>query len=165
VLAMARGRLGHLRQAANLLAESNERMVATHATLFRTLFLAEHATLRIELGELDEATSLLEEARGHARSTGERFWLCEVLRLEARIRSLQGAHRCTGLILQEALGVARMQRSRALSLRAASTWVELARGDEERSAALATLEKCAAVFQEGRETVDWIRARALLQAD
>jgi predicted ATPase/DNA-binding winged helix-turn-helix (wHTH) protein len=76
-------------------------------------------------GRVDEALAMIEAALARAAAQHERWCLPELLRVEAAIRSLQGAHRQSERLLLKAIDIAEAMGAVAWRLRAAEDLLAL----------------------------------------
>lgn len=111
----------------------------------------------------EEALAALGKARDFGISTDGRWWEAEIYRLEGEILSSMQAKTRAENAYTEALEVARVQRSKSLELRAATSlarlWQSQGRAEEARD----LLAPVYTWFTEGHGTRDVKKAKALLQ--
>jgi hypothetical protein len=93
------------------------------ATLLRSLA----AEVRWRAGDRDGATKELERTRADVEARGERFWLPEVLRLQADVAAAEGASAAeVAALLDEAVALAEAQGEPPLAARARAARERLA---------------------------------------
>lgn len=85
-----------------------------------TRYLAWVVEACLDHGRLTRAAALLDDALQLTGEDGERYWLAELLRLQARLRQAEGAAPAeVERLIREAIAVARDQQSTTFELRAA----------------------------------------------
>lgn len=113
-----------------LIRQGIDRLRATRAETRLPFYLALLAEVLIDSGRPAEASRVLVEARSLADAHGDRWWMAELWRLDARLHPEYDGEAMLG----RAAAIAREQGSRALELRAAvdlaRRWVEASRGDD-----------------------------------
>lgn len=113
-----------------LVRQGMERLESHHAHTRMPFWLSLLADLLVDAGRTDEAGRVLADARRCSEREGDRWWLAELCRQEARLRD--GDERRA--LLEQALAVAIEQGAAALELRAATDLsrhhVATGRGDE-----------------------------------
>jgi predicted ATPase len=99
-----------------------------------TRYLAWVVEACLEHGRVARAGALLNEALQLTGEDGERYWLAELLRLQARLRQAEGADPAeVERLLHEAIGVARDQHALTFEQRASAALERLMR-DQGRQA-------------------------------
>ena len=99
-----------------------------------TRYLAWVVEACLDHGRLTRAAALLDDALQLTGEDGERYWLAELLRLQARLRQAEGAAPAeVEPLIREAIAVARDQQSTTFELRAADALDRLL-GDQGRRA-------------------------------
>jgi DNA-binding SARP family transcriptional activator/predicted ATPase len=137
---------------------------STGAHLFVPYFLSLLARACLKTGEPHEGLRVIGEALERARTTGERVWEAELIRLEGELRlaaspdDVAEARDCFG----RAIEIARRQAARSWELRAASSLARLLVADGRRDEARRTLAGVYDWFTEGFDTADLGEAKALL---
>ena len=126
-------------------------------------YLTIPAEVCMQVGELEEALSLLIEALRLVEATGERYWVAEMRRLQGEYliqaspdKSLEAEER-----FHQALEIARRQQTKSLELRAAISLSRLWRRGPSQ-AAYDLLAPVYGRFTEGLDTADLIAAKSLL---
>ena len=135
---------------------------AAGAGLSQTYMLAQIAELELGRGAIDEAQALLAEARAALERTAERYWEAELHRVGGEIVRSRGDKDGAESAFRTALDIARVQNCKALELRAAMSLGRLWHEDGQQDEARVLLADVYAWFQEGHETGDLRRAKALL---
>ena len=112
-------------------------------------------------GNVAEALSVLADAEGAV--PGEEVWRADTLRRRAELLARAGRDTATvEATFEEALTVARRQRSKAYEFRAATRYARFLCGHGHATEARALLAPLYASFTEGFDTRDLIEAKALL---
>lgn len=119
-------------------------------------FLGLLADALLELGDADGGLRAADDGLRHAGDPAESFYGAELLRLRGELRLRRGDE-AGREDLRRAVAVARSQQSRSLELRAATSVVR-----HDGAGARAELATIVERFDEGRDTVDVVQARALL---
>src|SRR6266508_1543075 len=137
---------------------------STGAHLFVPYFLSLLARACLKLGQLDEGLRVIGEALERARTTGERVWEAELIRLEGELRLAAAPDDVAEALdcFRRAIEIARSQAARSWELRAALSLARLLVAEGQRDEAKRTL----AVydwFTEGLDTADLREAKALLE--
>ncbi len=137
---------------------------STGAQLFVPYFLSLLARACSKIGEPHEGLRVIGEALERARTTGERVWEAELVRLEGELRlaaapdDVAEAMEC----FRRAIEIARGQAARSWELRAASSLARLLVAAGRRDEARRTLAGVHDWFTEGFDTADLGEAKALL---
>lgn len=141
---------------------------ATGAELLRPYFLGLLAEAEATAGRIEEAIDSVSAAIDSARTSGERWWEPELLRLKGALLLRRSGTAETTIVgeaeayLQEALALAGRRSMKSLELRAATAlarlWREHGKPEEARALLLPVYEW----FGEGLSTPDLVDARALL---
>jgi predicted ATPase len=137
---------------------------STGAHLFVPYFLSLLARACLRIGEPHEGLRVIGEALERARTTGERVWEAELIRLEGELRlaaspdDVAEARDC----FCSAIEIARRQAARSWELRAASSLARLLVAEGQRDEAGRTLGGVYNWFTEGLDTADLQEAKALL---
>jgi DNA-binding SARP family transcriptional activator len=141
--ASAQIRLGHLSPAAAIIeawsrpgADPNAAMADAAAAMDEidagptriaaTMLRSLAAEVRWRAGDRGGATKELERTRADVEARGERFWLPEVLRLQADLAAAEGASAEVAALLDEAMAVAEAQGEPPLAARARAARERLA---------------------------------------
>jgi len=137
---------------------------ATGAQLFVPYFLSLLARACSRIGQPHEGLRVIGEALERARTTGERVWEAELVRLEGELRlaaapdDIAGAMEC----FRRAIEIARRQAARSWELRAATSLARLLVATGRCDDARRTLAGVYDWFTEGFDTADLVEAKALL---
>ncbi len=138
---------------------------STGSHLFVPYFLSLLARACLKLGEPHEGLRVIAEALERARTTGERVWEAELVRLEGDLR-LAAAPDVVAEALEcfrRAIEIARGQAARSWELRAALSLARLLVAERQRDEARRTLAGVYDWFTEGFDTADLQDAKALLE--
>jgi serine/threonine protein kinase/predicted ATPase len=155
--------LGDTDRGLDQLSRGLEAHIRTRSTLMRPYFFVLHAGALLRTRRLDEAQQMLVESRAIADMTGQHAYDSEQHRLEAELCLARGDREGTERRYGEALAVARAQGARALELRAARGYASFLVGTGRASEAREILRVCE-WFTEGRNTLDFVYAEALLHS-
>ena len=129
----------------------------------RPYFLGFLAEAHAAAGQTEEALSVLSRALDTVRSTEERWWEAELLRLRGDLLLTAGGNESDAeASLHGALAIARRQETKALELRAAMSLARLYRNRGKRDDARKLLAEVYGWFTEGFDTPDLTDARAFL---
>jgi predicted ATPase len=168
----AESRLGKWDAGAARIRRGIAAFLANGAAMMHPYFLGLLAEALDAGGQVDEGLDVLARALSMVEHTGERYYEAELHRLRGELLCkpagrndrTEEAQTC----FQNALAVARRQKTPSLELRAAISITRLARcqgqHDREHAQARTILEPICSLFSEGFETSDW-RAAALLRDD
>ena len=115
-------------------------------------------------GRLDEALAALTQALAIGKKTGERFYLGELLRLNAEVLAKQGKPAEAEFWLRQSIELSRQQQAKLFELRSATDLCLLLDGGSRGSAVRDVLEPAYRWFAEGFDAPDLRRALALLTA-
>jgi DNA-binding SARP family transcriptional activator/predicted ATPase len=139
---------------------------STGAQLFLPYFLSLLARACLKKGQPSEGLRVIGEALERVRTTGERLWEPELVRLEGELRlavspaDVAGAGGC----FRRAMEIARQQSARSWELRAAMSQARLLIAEGRRDEAHRTLADVYEWFTEGFDTADLQEAKTLLTA-
>ncbi len=139
---------------------------STGAHLFVPYFLSLVARACLKIGQPHEGLRVIGKALERVRTTGERMWEAELIRLEGELRlaaspdDVAEALDCFG----RAIEIARRQAARSWELRAALSLARLLVAEGRRDEARRTLGGVYDWFTEGFDTADLQDAKALLEA-
>ncbi len=137
---------------------------STGAHLFVPYFLSLLARACLKTDQPHEGLRVIGDALERVRTTGERVWEAELIRLEGELRlaaspdEVAEALDCFG----RAIEIARRQTARSWELRAASSQARLLVAHGRRDEAGRTLAALYNSFTEGLDTADLREAKALL---
>ena len=137
---------------------------ATGAHLFRPYFLSLLARAYLKAGTPHEGLGVIGEALERVRTTGERVWEAELMRLEGELRLAASPHDVAEALdcFQRAIEVARRQKARSWELRAAVSLARLLVAEGRLAEARGALATVYDWFTEGLDTTDLREAKALL---
>jgi adenylate cyclase len=176
---------GRAEEAIEQMRQGLAALQITGAQLLRPHFLALLAGALEKVGDASEAIRVLDEALTTAEAAGEGFYLAELYRLKGEqllahaspgrlahagrpkrtvVAVESAAASAAEPCFQQALEIARRQKSRSLELRAAMSLVRLHHGQARQQATLDLLEEIYRSFGEGFGTADLREAKALLDA-
>src|SRR5262249_19203549 len=111
-------------------------------------------------GDAATAAALLERADELVNITGGRWCKAEILRLRARFGTRNSEEAAT--LLRASMATAREQGAKLWELRTATDLGQVLRDQGNPAAACDVLRPICGWFREGRDKVDYITARALL---
>ena len=135
---------------------------STGSKLFVPTFLSHLAMAHAQLGQLDEARPLIDEAIAALETTKERLWEAEVHRLAGEIARFERDAGKAEDSFRRALVVAKRQQAKSWELRAATSLARLWRDVGRRAEAHDLLAPVYGWFTEGFDTLDLKQAKALL---
>jgi adenylate cyclase len=154
---------GDLKRGLRVLEEGLARHTTTHSALLRPYYLVLLAGAQLRAGLPNLAQAALDESARMAEATGQHAYDAEHARLQGEVQSVTGHADAAEESYRRALAVARRQGARWLELRAARAYahflVERGRPAEARE----LLTPVVAWFVEGKETLDFVYAEALLK--
>jgi len=113
-------------------------------------------------GQVEEASTLLEEALQIGERTGKRWFAAELNRLKGQLLLRQGHSDVAEEFYRKALNIAEEQEAKLWELRAAASLARLRRDQGRRAEARALLAPVYGWFTEGFATSDLKEAKALL---
>jgi predicted ATPase len=128
--------------------------------LFAVSYLARaHA----ELGHFDDAVRYIDQAIIAVETTNERWWEAHIYRVAGEIALARKSNTAKAeTYFEQALAVARAQRTKSWELRAATSMARLWRDQGKRDEARELLAPVYGWFAEGFDTLDLKEAKALL---
>jgi predicted ATPase len=135
---------------------------ATWAELFVPHYLALLAAACSVAGQIEEASTLLEEALQIVERTGERWFAAELNRHKGQLLLRQRHSEAAEELYREALSIAQEQEAKLWELRAAASLARLHRDQGRRAEARNLLAPVYGWFTEGFDTPDLKEAKALL---
>lgn len=139
---------------------------ATGAKLNLPHFLALLAEALGRAGQVEEALSVIDEARSVSSQHGDRCYEAELNRIEGELLLQQGCVEAKAEeAFQQAIETARMQGAKSLELRALTSLARLYRHTERFEEARAQLTNIYQSFTEGFKTPDLTEARAVLSEE
>jgi tetratricopeptide (TPR) repeat protein len=169
-IAMGRIMLGWAMAAAGChqpgIAELRRGLELSHGTgahMDDPYYLALLADAHVRAGQIDEAWSAVEAGLALAPAGRGFFFESELHRTAGQLLSLQGRRDEAQSRMQEALEMARNQRSPSLELRAALTLARHLSSEGGDDAARGLVAGVYATFSEGFDTHDLVAARELLE--
>ncbi|MEM1181186.1 MAG: protein kinase [Acidobacteriota bacterium] len=136
---------------------------ATGARLSVSYMLAQVAEARLWRGELDEASTLLEEARDATAEGLESYWRPELDRLAGEVARERGELDTAAEHFRAGIERARATGDHALALRSTLSWARLLRGRGDLAAARRGLEAALAPMTADDER-DVVEARGMLES-
>jgi tetratricopeptide (TPR) repeat protein len=114
------------------------------------------------LGRMEDALLSIDTAIEWSDRFGEQFLIAELYRYKGELLGGSGSYEGQVACFEKALAIARVQSSRALELRAATSLARLWAGKGDRHKGQDLLGPLYGWFSEGFDTVDLKRAKALL---
>jgi adenylate cyclase len=138
---------------------------STGAHLFVPYFLSLLARACLKTGRPLEGLRVIGEALEKARTTGERVWEAELVRVEGELRLAASLDNVTEALdcFRRAIEIARRQAARSWELRAALSLARLLVADGRHDEARRTVAAVYDWFTEGFDTADLQDARAFLE--
>jgi DNA-binding SARP family transcriptional activator/predicted ATPase len=138
---------------------------STGAHLFVPYFHSLLARACLKVGEPHEGLRVIGEALEKARTTGERVWEAELVRLEGELRLAASPEHVAEALecFRQAIEIARGQAARSWELRAALSLARLLVAEGRRDEAHRTLTSVYGWFTEGFDTADLQDAKAFLE--
>jgi DNA-binding SARP family transcriptional activator/predicted ATPase len=139
---------------------------STGAQLFLPYFLSLLARACLRTGQPSDGLRVIGEALERVRTTGERVWEPELVRLEGELRLAAAPADVADALesFRRAMEIARQQSARSWQLRAAMSLARLLVAEGRREEAHQTVAGVFEWFTEGFDTADLRDARALLEA-
>ena len=155
-------RNGSVPEGMSLLRSGSAAYRATGAELWMPHFLALLAGACELAGQVEEASTLLDDALQIAERTRERWLEAELSRHKGELLLRQGNPEAAGELYRRALSIAREQEAKLWELRAAASLARLRRDQDRRAEARDLLAPIYGWFTEGFATPDLKEAKALL---
>ena len=121
------------------------------------------ATAAIDMGRLEEATRLLDDALAVIDKTGHRMHEAEAYRVLGILRQRRGDLGASAKAYEKAIEVARTQKAKGFELRAATDLARLWQRQDRCDAARDLLAPIFNWFTEGLDTRDLVEARGVLE--
>jgi predicted ATPase len=115
-------------------------------------------------GQVEEASTLLDDALQIVERTGERWFAAELNRYKGQLLLRQGQSEAAEELYRKALSIAEEQEAKLWELRAAASLAGLRRDQGRHTEARDVLAPVYAWFTEGFGTPDLREAKALLEA-
>jgi predicted ATPase len=156
--------LGNLDEGIKQIQRGREICEATGALLIRPYFLILLAEACRKANRMEEGRAVLAEALASMENNGEHAYEADILRLQAEFLLAGGAHGEAEAeqLLRSAITSARLQKAKALELRATSTLAQLLGAQGRPEEARTMLAEVYNWFTEGFDTVDLRETKALL---
>ena len=155
---------GKVTEAVQNIASGIAEMRSTWNTMWMPLFLSYLAKAKAEIGQLDDASTIIDEATAAVKTTKESWYEAEINRVAGEI-ALQGtepdaakAETC----FVSALEIARKQKAKSWELRAAMSMARLLIAQGRRGSARDILTPVYGWFTQGLDTLDLNQAKILL---
>jgi ATP/maltotriose-dependent transcriptional regulator MalT len=163
LLGWASARTGAVDNGLARLQRSWEIRDRMQTRIWSPYFLISEAEILMQNQRNNEAIALLDRAAAEADATGQHYAVAEGFRVRACARLSQGAPLAeVEALFQRGLATARTQNARLFKLRTATSlaqaWRDVGRLDDARTLLAPTYDW----FTSGRDTVDLIQARAVL---
>ncbi len=149
------GSAAHLKEAADRLSRSGQRIWGPYVRALRGEALA-------QVGDTAAGLVVIDEVLAEIEARDERVHLAEVLRIRGSMLLQQGEATSGEQVLEEAIAFAQHQESRSWELRATTTLARHLAAAGRRAEALDRLEPIYGWFTEGFTTHDLLEAKALL---
>ncbi|MGA9850869.1 MAG: adenylate/guanylate cyclase domain-containing protein [Roseiarcus sp.] len=153
---------GHTEDGAQQLGEAIELLRQTGHRIWIWYLRALQAEGLAKIGDLDQATALIEESVARIEEGEERAHHAEVLRLHGWLQIKKGQPKTAEATLRKAIEVARGQQAKSWELRAATTLARLLADRGDRDEAVAVLKPVHDWFTEGLQTKDYLESSRLL---
>jgi DNA-binding winged helix-turn-helix (wHTH) protein/predicted ATPase len=153
---------GDLTEGISLLRSGSSAYRATGARVWMPHYIALLAAACEIAGQIDEASSLVDEALQILERTGERWFAAELNRCKGQLLLRQGCAEAAEKLYRKALSIAREQEARLWELRAAVSLARLRRDQGRHAEAYDLLAPVYGWFTEGFDTLDLKDARVLL---
>ena len=147
---------GKVTEAVQNIASGIAEMRSTGTTLWMPLFLSHLAKAKAEIGQFDDASTIIDEATAAVKTTKESWYEGEINRVAGEIALLgkepdvAKAEAC----FATALEIARKQKAKSWELRAAMSMARLLRAQGRRRPARDILAPVYGWFTQGFDTLD-----------
>jgi class 3 adenylate cyclase/predicted ATPase len=155
---------GDVREGLSLLYSGSEACRATAAELWMPHHIALLARACEIAGQVEEASTLLNDASQIVERTGERWLVAELYRHKGELLLRHGHSEAAEELYHKALSIAEEQEAKLWELRAAVSLARLRRDQGRRAEACDLLAPVYGWFTEGFGTPDLSEAKALLEA-
>jgi class 3 adenylate cyclase/predicted ATPase len=155
---------GKVSEAVQNIASGIAEMRSTGTTLWMPLFLSHLAKAKAEIGQFDDASTIIDEATAAVKTTKESWYEGEINRVAGEIALLgkepdvAKAEAC----FATALEIARKQKAKSWELRAAMSMARLLCAQGRRGPARDILAPVYGWFTQGFDTLDLRQAKILL---
>ncbi|MBV9198243.1 MAG: AAA family ATPase, partial [Alphaproteobacteria bacterium] len=154
---------GNVTEGISLLRNGSAAYRATGAELYMPYHIALLGAACEIAGQVEEASTQLDQALQIVDRTGERWFAAELYRHKGRLMLRQGHTAAAEELYRQALRIAREQEAKLWELRAAVSLARLRRDQGHRAEARELLAPVYGWFTEGFDTPDLKEAKALLQ--
>jgi predicted ATPase len=155
--------LGDIHAGLPELAAGLEAHTLTRSALLRPYYFVLYAGALLRARQFDAAQHALDEARRSADATNQRSYDSEHRRLQAEVLLAQKNEVACEGAYKESLMIARRQGAKWHELRASRGYARFLLSTGRAAAAKEILQPICEWFTEGRKTLDWIYAEALLR--
>jgi class 3 adenylate cyclase/predicted ATPase len=153
---------GNVPEGISLLRNGSAAYRATGPVAFMP-FYTDLLAMACEIaGQIEEASSLLDDALQIVERTGERWFVAELNRHKGELLLRQGRSEAAEELYRKALSIAEEQGAKLWELRAATSLARLRRQQSRPQEAAALLAPILGWFTEGFDTADLKDAKALL---
>ena len=155
---------GKVTEAVQNVASGIAEMRSTWNTMWMPLFLSHLAKAKAEIGQFDDASTIIDEATAVVKTTKESWYEAEINRVAGEITLLgtepdaAKAETC----FASALEIARKQKAKSWELRAAMSMARLLYAQGRRGSARDILAPVYGWFTQGFDTLDLRQAKILL---
>jgi class 3 adenylate cyclase/predicted ATPase len=155
---------GKVTEAVQNVASGIAEMRSTWNTMWMPLFLSHLAKAKAEIGQFDDASTIIDEATAAVKTTKESWYEAEINRVAGEIALLgtepdaAKAEAC----FASALEIARKQKAKSWELRAAMSMARLLYAQGRRGSARDILAPVYGWFTQGFDTLDLRQAKILL---
>jgi predicted ATPase len=155
--------LGDTERGLRVIEEGLSAHTSTRSALLRPFYFVLFAGALLRSGLLDRAQAALDESSKVAEATGQFAFLAEHARVQAEVHAARGSGAHAERAYQESLAHARRQGARWFELRTARAYSTFLIAHNRGAEARDVLAPIVAWFTEGRDTLDFVYADALLK--
>jgi adenylate cyclase len=155
--------LGDLNRGLRVLQEGLAAHTKSRSALLRPYYFVLLAGALLRAGLIQKAQAALDESAHLAEASGQLAYVAEHARLQAEVFDATGQHDAAEARFRAALDTARKQGARWLELRAARGYAHHLVKHSRQDEAQAILRPVVSWFTEGRQTLDFLYAEALLK--
>jgi predicted ATPase len=159
----ARIELGEVDEGVRELEEGLEAHTITRSALLRPYYFVLLSGGLLRAGRLDEAQRALDAGAAVADATNQRAYASEHARLQGEVLARRGDFEAAEHCFADAVRIARGQSARWLELRAARASAHLLTKRDRCGEARGLLRPVVEAVTEGRDTLDYVAAEAMLQ--
>ena len=155
---------GKVTEAVQNVASGIAEMRSTWNTMWMPLFLSHLAKAKAEIGQFDDASTIIDEATAVVKTTKESWYEAEINRVAGEI-ALLGTEPDAATAetrFASALEIARKQKAKSWELRAAMSMARLLYAQGRRGSARDILAPVYGWFTQGFDTLDLRQAKILL---